>query len=341
MKILRYIKVTVLAVIFVLSLLMRGNAEMKEEVYIIPGSHLDLFWMGTSNECLKKGSEILKEAINLCNNNSDYRFLVDSAVFIEYLVDNYPEYKEKLKELINRGQIEIAADYVDRLENQLGGESLIRQVVIGKNWLKDNLGIDSVTAHHPDLPGVTPQMPQIYKKCGVKYYLYGRGGFPDGLVYTWQAPNGDSIIACHYPRHYAYYRIEDIIRDYLSIKRGFPLYVILAGLSGDLAAPNTMGGYSEKLTEILDRLNKNNSFLEFKMAIPSSVMKPYENVFLPVKSGEIPSVWGTYGAATSVETFILDKKVESNLLTLEKVMSYLKFLIYLSLILRAPKYGRG
>jgi len=325
MKLRRYIKILILLV-FLVNFLIKGEAKVKEEVFIIPGSHLDLFWMGTSNECLYRGAEILKETIEICKDNPDFRFLVDSVVFVEYLVNNFPQYKDSLKKLIDSGQIEIAADYVDRLENHHGGESLIRQVVLGKRWLKENLGVDSVVAHHPDLPGVTPQMPQIYKKCGVKYYLYGRGGFPDGLVYNWRSPDGSSIIACHYPRHYAYYSIEDIIENYSKIKEGFPLHLILAGLSGDLAPPNTMGGYSEKLTEIIERLNKSNNFLEFKMAIPSSIMRPYEDIPLPTKLGEIPSVWGTYGSATSVDIFMLDKKAENILLTLEKLLSLLKSL---------------
>lgn len=325
-KLQKHIKILILTVILIFNPLRKGDTTMREEVYIIPGSHLDLFWMGTSDECLLRGAEILKEAIEICESNSDFKFLVDSVVFVEYLVNNFPQYKDKLKRLIENGQIEVAVDYVDRLENQHGGESLIRQVVLGKRWLKENLGVDSIIAHHPDLPGVTPQMPQIYQKCGVKYYLHGRGGFPDGLIYNWRSPDGSSIIACHYPRHYAYYSIEDVIENYSKIKEGFPLYLILAGLSGDLAVPNIMGGYSEKLTEIIDRLNSNNKFLEFKLAIPSPVMKPYESITLPVKSGEIPSVWGTYGPATSVDIFILDKKVENSLLTLEKLISLLKVL---------------
>lgn len=299
---------------------------MRDNVYVIPGSHLDLFWMGTSEECLKKGSEIIKEAIDLCKISSDFRFLIDSVVFVEYFLSLYPSYKETLKKLIEKKQIEVAADYVDRLENQTGGESLIRQVVLGKKWLKENLGIEAVIAHHPDLPGVTPQMPQIYSKCGVKYYLHGRGGFPKGLIYRWRAPDGSSIISCHYPVHYGYYRVEDAIEDYQEIKKGFPLALILAGLSGDLAPPNTLVGYSEKLTELLERLNAETSSINFKMAIPSEAMRSYEKVSLPTKSGEIPSVWGSYGSATSVEIFILDKKAENILLALEKLLSLLKML---------------
>jgi len=326
-KLQKYIKILVLIIVLIFNpLTAKGEITVKEEVYVIPGSHLDLFWMGTSDECLHRGAEILKEAIEVCKNNPDFRFLVDSVVFVEYLVNNFPQYKDRLKSLIDNGQIEIAADYVDRLENQHGGESLIRQVVIGKKWLKENLGLDSIIAHHPDLPGTTPQMPQIYKKCGVKYYLHGRGGFPDGLVYNWQSPDGSSIIACHYPRHYAYYSIEEVIENYNKVKEGFPLHLILAGLSGDLASPNTMLGYSEKLTEIVERLNRDNKLLKFKLATPSPVMKPYENIILPIKSGELPSVWGTYGPATSVDIFILDKKVENTLLTLEKLLSLVKAL---------------
>ena len=38
---------------------------MKAPVYLVPFSHLDLFWAGSREECLTRGIEVIRTALRL------------------------------------------------------------------------------------------------------------------------------------------------------------------------------------------------------------------------------------------------------------------------------------
>src|SRR5512142_901037 len=59
----------------------------NNDVYIIPFSHLDLFWAGTREECLSRGNRITTRALQIAKEHPEFRFLLEDNVF----VDNYVE----------------------------------------------------------------------------------------------------------------------------------------------------------------------------------------------------------------------------------------------------------
>ena len=48
--------------------------------------------------------------------------------------------------------------------NMPDGESLVRQLLVGKRWYKQAYGVDVRIGWNPDSFGYTWQLPQIYKK---------------------------------------------------------------------------------------------------------------------------------------------------------------------------------
>jgi alpha-mannosidase len=55
--------------------------------------------------------------------------------------------------------------------NMPDGESLVRQLLVGKRWYKQAYGVDVRIGWNPDSFGYTWQLPQIYKKSGVDYFV--------------------------------------------------------------------------------------------------------------------------------------------------------------------------
>ena len=51
------------------------------------------------------------------------------------------------------------------------GESLVRQLIHGKRYYKEELGVDSQVLWLPDTFGYTAALPQILRGCGVKYLV--------------------------------------------------------------------------------------------------------------------------------------------------------------------------
>jgi len=297
----------------------------KELIHVVHSSHLDLFWIGNQQECLDIGADILNDAVQHASADPGIYFLIDTVRFLEYYLYKYPENRAKVIRLFQNGQLEIGASYTDRLENHHEGEDLVRNVVYGKRMLKALTGEDTVIAYHPDLPGVAEQSPQIYKKSGVDYYLYSRG-FERGARYRWSALDGTCMIAYNFPVHYGYFNPETQIVPYIGeIKQAIHSdHVLLSFSAGDMGPFDTFlwreesGFRRVRLSEALEQLNRKYPQYRFQFSGTVPILKKMDQAGLPERSGESPSRWGTYGSATNVELFQLDKKISSRLLDAEK-----------------------
>lgn len=61
--------------------------------------------------------------------------------------------------------------WVEPDTNMASGEALIRQLLYGKKYYKEEFGVDSQMLWLPDTFGYTAALPQILKSCGVKYLV--------------------------------------------------------------------------------------------------------------------------------------------------------------------------
>ena len=61
--------------------------------------------------------------------------------------------------------------WVEADTNIPSGESLIRQFLFGKKFIKEEFGHESKVLWLPDIFGVSGSVPQILKGCGVDYFM--------------------------------------------------------------------------------------------------------------------------------------------------------------------------
>src|SRR5580693_2653263 len=80
------------------------------EVYVVPFSHLDLYWACTQEECLSRGNFVISKAIRLALAHPEYRYLLETEVFVSNFVDSHRGTQElrDFERLVKQGQIEIA-----------------------------------------------------------------------------------------------------------------------------------------------------------------------------------------------------------------------------------------
>ena len=88
------------------------------------------------------------------------------------------------------------------------GESLVRQILVGKRYFQKNFGADITIGWNPDSFGYNWQLPQIYKKSGIDYFVTSKllwatdyTKFPYRLFW-WEAPDGSRLLT-YFPHEYA------------------------------------------------------------------------------------------------------------------------------------------
>jgi alpha-mannosidase len=176
------------------AVLLSGSAaaETARALYVVPFSHLDFFWGGTREECLARGNRIIAKAIRLADQYPDFRFLLEDNDFVANYVESHTGTDDLalFKKLVKEGRIEIAPKWAAIFQDLPDGEVLARNIVYGKRYARSVFGVDPQTAHLGDLPGYTPQYPQILQKAGTPYTVMTRMGPGDQSLFYWKAPDG-------------------------------------------------------------------------------------------------------------------------------------------------------
>jgi len=116
----------------------------------------------------------------------------------EYIERN-PDSRELLTTLLNKKLISVGATYNCPYEDMYDAEDQVRQLYLGKKWVKKNFGgYDSKVYWNVDVPGKSLQTPQILKKAGVDYMVISRHA--KGMFH-WASPDGSSVFT-YSPGHY-------------------------------------------------------------------------------------------------------------------------------------------
>ncbi len=101
----------------------------------------------------------------------DFKFTMSSARTYEWMQEKYPDMFEQIKQRVKEGRWEVIGGmWVEPDLNMPDGESLVRQILVGKRYFQKNFGADIKIGWNPDSFGYNWQLPQIYKKSGHRLF---------------------------------------------------------------------------------------------------------------------------------------------------------------------------
>src|ERR1700692_1630881 len=296
-----------------------------QEVYVVPCSHLDLYWACTEEECLSRGNFIVSKAIQLAKQYPQYRYLLESEVFVANFVESHSGTKEleDLKRLVKQRRIEIAPLWAAIYQNQTRGEALVRNLIYGKRYARQIFDVDPLVAHLADIPGFTRQFPQILSKTAIPYMVMTRMGPRDLSLFRWKAPDGSSALVWNTINGYRWGvglglhlhldkdRINAIAHDIKDIEATThgPIFM---GWGTDLFAPN------EKLIENIGALNQQLAPIHFRLATTEEFFRAASaEPGIADLSGEIPSSWANL-TTSLVPLWLPAMSASDSLITAEK-----------------------
>lgn len=177
---------------------MRSGAEPV--LWAIGHSHIDVAWQWTYYVSRNKAARTFGTNLRLLEDNPDYLFMSPQPVLYEYVKEDQPHLYEQVKQRIAEGRWEPEGGmYVEADTNLTGGESLVRQFLIGKRFFKDEFGVDSKVLWLPDVFGYSANLPQICRRSGIDYFYTTKIGwneynkFPYD-TFLWRGLDGSTIL---------------------------------------------------------------------------------------------------------------------------------------------------
>ncbi len=195
------------------------NGSTMPDYTIFGQSHLDMAWLWPVEETMRKTARTYSNQLALMEEYGDYQFLLCEPPILEYLKELYPNVYARVKEKVAEGKFcPEGALWIEFDTNIPSGESLIRQLVRGKRWYREELGVDSKIAWMPDTFGFNGALPQILKKCGVPYFATQKlvrqdpecQPFPYN-VFWWEGIDGSKVLSHLFKKNNAVFNSGDLI----------------------------------------------------------------------------------------------------------------------------------
>ncbi|MFA5291958.1 MAG: glycoside hydrolase family 38 C-terminal domain-containing protein [Phycisphaerae bacterium] len=181
----------------------------KGLMHLCGNSHLDIVYLWTHAEFVRKIGRTHATALRMMERFAHYKFSQSQPLMYKEMKENYPDLHEQVKQRVKEGRWEvIGAFWVEPDCNLISGESFVRQILHGVDFIEREFNITPKTAWIPDVFGNAWTMPQILIKCGLKYFVTHKMAFWNDTnkwkhsVFWWQSPDGSKIFATVPPTHF-------------------------------------------------------------------------------------------------------------------------------------------
>ena len=157
------------------------HSVIPRTFYVMPHSHIDVEWYWTFATTREWTADILNKAMALLRRDPNYRFTQDQVVLVKNYWDSLgAEDRAFFKQMVAEGRLAIVGGmYVQPEVAEPSGEALVRQILLGQQWLQATLGVRARCGWFIDTFGQIPQIPQILRLAGYDAYVFWRDIPPD------------------------------------------------------------------------------------------------------------------------------------------------------------------
>lgn len=290
------------------------------DVQAVGNCHIDTAWLWPFAETRRKIVRSWTTQLKLAEEYPEYVFVASQMQQFKWLKQDHPEILKRIKEKYTTNQfLPIGGSWVENDTNMPGGESLIRQFLLGQRAMIDEFGAHATIYWLPDTFGYSSQIPQICQIVGIEKFLTQKlswnniNQFPLS-TFNWKAIDGTQVLV-HMPPANTYTasaNFGDVVRSLHQHKnlRDVPTGLLLYG-HGDGG-----GGPSE---EMLEKLRRCRGLSNTLAAIPTvhvgnTVEDFYDEILerseqgstLPTWTGEIYLEFhrGTYTTQADVKKWM-------------------------------------
>ncbi|MFE6891155.1 alpha-mannosidase [Streptomyces sp. NPDC057694] len=135
-------------------------------------AHIDSAWLWPLRETVRKASRTFANVTALARDYPELVFACSQAQQYAWVKEHQPHIWERIKKAVADGNwAPVGSMWVESDANMPGGEALARQLVHGKRFFLDELGVETEEVWLPDSFGYTAAFPQLAKLAGAKWFL--------------------------------------------------------------------------------------------------------------------------------------------------------------------------
>ncbi|SFM19411.1 alpha-mannosidase [Paenibacillus sp. 1_12] len=141
-------------------------------VRCIGHTHIDVAWLWRLKHTREKAVRSFSTVLRLMEKFPDYVFLQTMPQLYDYIKTDYPEVYEQIKERVKEGRWEAGGGmWLEADCNLTTGESLVRQLLYGTRFLREEFGAECTYLWLPDVFGYSWALPQILRKSGIDTFM--------------------------------------------------------------------------------------------------------------------------------------------------------------------------
>jgi alpha-mannosidase len=188
------------------------NTDLSKgkNVYAVGYSHLDTQWrwsyLETIGEYIPK---TMRDNFAFFEKYPNYVFNFTGANRYRMMKEYYPKDYEKVKEYVRKGRwYPNGSSWEECDVNVPSAESLVRQVLYGNRYFREEFGVTPIDFILPDCFGFPASLPSILAHCGVTGFTTQKltWGSAVGIPFTvgnWYGPDGRFVVSALDPGSYS------------------------------------------------------------------------------------------------------------------------------------------
>jgi alpha-mannosidase len=182
-------------------------------------AHIDTGWLWRVSDSIGKCARTFAAQTDLIEKYPGYIFGASSAQHYAFVKTHQPKLHRRIQKLVQAGRWEIQGGmWVEPDTNLPSGEALVRQLLYGMKFIREEFGVDCPIAWLPDVFGLSAALPQILSGAGVCYLLTKKphwsrfNAYPD-TTFRWAGHDGSEVLVHVLPQVRDYngqMRFEDV-----------------------------------------------------------------------------------------------------------------------------------
>ncbi len=179
------------------------NGSTAPQFYAIGNAHIDICWLWPYRETQRKVARTFAAQLRLMDLYPEYKYVQSQPEAYQICKELYQELYARVREKVRAGQwIPDGSMWVEPDTNMPSGEALVRQLLYGKRFFREEFGVDCRLLWLPDTFGYSAALPQLLKGAGVRYlttqkifWSYNGGDRFPYHYFTWQGIDGSEVVS--------------------------------------------------------------------------------------------------------------------------------------------------